>query len=263
MSSEQSQVVSIQITKKIPFFGQGDTLENRLRQVKLRGFPNVKIYENANFALDFLTKPQIEKRLHTPQPSVYQKNLEVVRNLADLFAKEGIDILNLEMAYDFTARSSTGEETEWTMIPPIVERFHVPRHASGGLNYESLIGAELARSLKEQGLELNAELLNVPHTSESGVFDLINDGTHRIHFGYMNGGVKILRVEGMTPGYPYYAAPKSYSEVKMALEPTPETTAMKVHIVESPAQKQLYRLFPSGGIKTGEVRPPTSGENFV
>jgi len=56
MSSKENPIVSIQITKKIPFFGQGDTIENRLRQVKLRGFPNVRIYENANFALDFLTK---------------------------------------------------------------------------------------------------------------------------------------------------------------------------------------------------------------
>ena len=62
--------------------------------------------------------------------------------------------------------------------------------------------------------------------------------------------------------YPYYAAPKRYSEVKLTKEPTPETTAMKVHVVQSPAQKSLYRLFPSGGIKTGEVRPPTTGEIY-
>ena len=261
IDSAEKKVVAIKITNEIPFFGPGDTLETRLRQVKLRGFP-VRIYHNAKFELDYLTPEQIMDRLHTPQPSVYGKNLGVVKDLARLFSEKGIDIMNLEKAYDFTARSASGEETEWIMIPPIVERFHIPKHVEGGLDYESLIGEELARSLREQGLWLNPELQIVPHTSESGIFDLINDGTHRIHLGYMNKGIKILRVEGMTNGYPYYAAPKSYREVRMTLEPTPETTEMKVHIVQSPAQKQLYRLFPSGGIKTGEVRPPTAGEKF-
>lgn len=263
MSSQQDEVVSIKITKEIPFFGAGDTLETKLRKVVLRGFPNVRIYENATFTLDFLTPAQIEKRLHTPQPNVYERNLARVKKLSKLFAEKGIDILNLDRVYDFTACSASGEVSEWTMIPPIVERIKIPKHKSGGLNYEPLIGATLAESLREEGLWLNSELLKIPHTSESGVFDLINDGTHRIHLGYLGNGIKILRVDGIVSGYPYYAAPKSYSEVKIMFEPNPETTAMKVHIVQSPAQKKLYRLFPTGGIKTGEVRPPTDGEMFV
>lgn len=258
----ESPVVAIKITKEIPFFGEGDTLENRLRKVSLRGFTNVRIYEKAQFEVNFLTPAEIKTELHTPQPSVYKINLDRIGTLANLFKQKGIDILRLEKAYDFLARSADGVEKKWTMIPPIVEEWSIPHSSNGTIDYTSLIGDELTAYLKSQQLWLNPDLSRIKNTSKAGIYRIINDGLHRIHYGLLTSGISVLQIRNMTPGYPYYAAPQPYSIVVVTPEPDPATTDMKVHIVQSPAQKQLYRSFPTGGIMTGEVRPPTEGEVF-
>lgn len=255
-------VVAIKITKEIPFFGEGDTLETRLRRVSLRGFPDVRIYEHATFEPRFLTPAQIETELHTPQPNVYSDNLARIETLAQLFKQFGIDITSLEKAYDFIARSASGVETNWTMIPPIVERWHIPKK-DRRLDYSNLIGEKLSGHLRKENLGMNPILAEVPHTSSTGFFNLINDGSHRVYFGHLSRGIRIFQVSNITPGFPYYAAPQPYSSVKVVPHADAISTAMKVHIIQDPGQKSLYRLFPSGGIKTGDVRPPTQGEVFI
>jgi hypothetical protein len=260
--TEEENCVAIEITKEVPFFGEGDSLANRLKNVVLRGFPNVKIYEKAKFEQTFLTPEQIQSSLHTPQPNVYQDNLKKVGQLAKLFSEKGIDITNLEKAYDFIAKSQSGIETQWTIIPPVIERWHIPKTAEGKFNYEPLLGEEVRKLLAEQNLGINPDLSKLNHSSESCVFDLINDGAHRVFYGFQNKGIKIMRIEGITPGFPYYAAPQKY-EVKLMPFADEVSTAMKIHVVQSPAQKLLYRNFPSGGIMSGQVRPATTGEKFI
>ena len=148
------------------------------------------------------------------------------------------------------------------MIPPIVEKWEIPHTAEGTIDYTSLVGPELVAHLRSNKLWLNPDLSRIKNTSKNGLYRIINDGTHRIHYGVLNGGISVLQIGNITPGYPYYAAPQPYNVVKIMPKPDPTTTELKVHIVESPAQKQLYRSFPTGGIKTGEVRPPTEGEVF-
>lgn len=259
----EPNVIAIKILKRIPLFGSGDTLETRLRKVRLRGFDSIQIYKDAAFKAEFLTPEEIRNQLHTPQPNVYATHLKRIETLAGLFRKQGIDILNLEEAYDFVAKADNGEETEWTMIPPIIEEWTIQRTEDGNLDYEPLIGEELRQELAKSGLWLNQGLKSIEHSSPSNKFNLINDGTHRVHYGFLTNGVKILKVSNLTSGYPYYAAPQPYSTVKVMPEPSPETTAMKIHVINEPGQKLLYRLFPTGGIKTGEVRPPTEGEMFI
>ena len=253
----ESPVLSIEIVKEIPFFGEGDTLESRLRNVSLRGFPNVKIYEKAIFQPVYLNSEEIADTIHTPQLRVYRNpNLERIDQLAKLFQEKGIDILRLNKAYDYVATHQSGDQTEWTMIPPIVERFHIPKDKRGKLHYEPLIGNELAQALKKEGLWINPEASNLNHSSESEIFDLINDGSHRIHYGFEKGGLIVLRISGVTQGYPYYAAPQKYNvRVFETREEALSQKETKVHIIQEPGQKNLYRLFPSGGIKSGSVRP--------
>lgn len=258
----EDNVVAIKIIKEIPFFGEGDSLVSRLKKVTLRGFPEVKIYESANFRFNFLTPDEIRQELHTPQPNIYQDNLGRVERLYGLFKEKGIDILKLDRAYDFEAQSSGGNITKWTMIPPVVEQWAIPSR-NGFLDYTSLVGDKLAAQLQSLNLGLNPEVAQMRHTSKSGIYNLINDGTHRIHYGLLNGGVKILHISNITPGYPYYAAPQTYNVVQIVPKATDETTAMKKHVVQSPGQKGLYRQFPSGGILSGEVRPATPGETFI
>ncbi len=247
-------VIKIKIEREIPFFGEGDSLENRLRKVTLRGFPNVKIYEDAKIELIELARDEIQSQLHTPQLRVYRDYLDRIALLAELFKKQGVDILRLDKAYDFVATSGSKVETEWTMLPPVIERFFIPRNGEK-LNYADILGREVIAKLKQDNLWLNPELDSLVHTSTSGTYDLINDGAHRIYFGFENEGIRILRISNITPGFPYYAAPQRY-EVKVF--PTreealkfPET---KIHVVQEPAHKSLYRVFSAGGIKSGDVR---------
>jgi hypothetical protein len=247
------EVDRIEILKEVPFFGEGDSLESRLRKVTLRGFPDVKIYENAQFDFVFLTPEQIKQKLHTPQPSVYRNILDRMGRLAALFQEKGIDIRNLDRGYDFVAFSPSGEVTEWTMIPPIVENFQIPS-ANGMLDYTPLIGERLAQALQKENLGLSPEAARMPHTAQGGVYNLINDGSHRVHYGYENGGVKVLIVSKITKGFPYYAAPQPYSSVFIHPERDEKSADTKIHIVQSPGHKHLYRLFPTGGIKSGVNR---------
>ncbi len=246
--------VKIEIVKEIPFFGSGDTLETRLRKVGLRGFPEVKIYKNARFRDMYLSPSLIPQIFHTPQLSVYQTLLDRINSLARLFQQQGIDILDLDQAYDFVATSESGEETNWTMLPPIVERFEIPGREKGKLDYKPLIGPELRKSLEENGLDINPEAHELNHTDKLGIYSLINDGLHRVHLGLQNKGIKIIQITGMTSGFPYYAAPQPYSKVELKPVRDDKAVETKIHIVDAPGHKNLYRLFPSGGIMSGEVR---------
>lgn len=250
----EENCVKIEILKRVPFFGEGDTIESRLRKISLKGFPDIKIYKNAKFEYEFFTPEMIVNKLHTPQIRVYRENLNRISSLQKLFLEKNINILNLDAAYDFIAISESGEKTEWTMLPPIVENFHIPQK-NGKLNYLPIIEPALLELLKEKNLGLNKEIFEIEHTGNEGYFDLINDGSHRIHHGYENGGIKILKISNITLGYPYYAAPYKYDVVVYQTRDEalnePET---KIHIIDSPGHKELYRLFPTGGILSGVVR---------
>ena len=253
----------VRIEKHFPLFREvGDTLENRLRKVTLRGFPNVRIYQNAQFQTKDLTPAEIHQTLHTPQPTVYRTHLNRVNKLATLFAVQGVDIFHLSRGYDYVAVDSNGVETNWTMAPPIVENWSIPRHKNGGFDYSSLVGMELAEALKSQNLGLNDRIMHFPFMSHTGNFDLINDGSHRVHAGFEREGVTVLRIAGITPGYPYYAVPQHYSVVHVVPDRNETDVDLKVHVVASPGHKNLYRLFPSGGIMSGDVRALKKGEQI-
>ena len=64
----------------------------------------------------------------------------------------------------------------------------------------------------------------------------------------------LLVVSGMTPGFPYYAVPQEYSVVRVHDKRDDDAIETKIHVLDSPGHKLLYRLFPSGGIKSGDVR---------
>lgn len=250
----EEECTDIEILREIPFFGGGDSLESRLRKVSLRGFPDVRIYKNSGIETSFLTPERITQTLYTPQLRVYRTHLNRIKKLRELFLEKGIDILDLAAAYDYRATDSSGKETEWTILPPVTETFAVPMNSGGQMDYSQLVGEEVLKKMREADLSLNTEILNLP--CPTGQVTLINDGSHRIHFGVENGGVRIFNMRGVTPGFPYYAAPQKYSGIKVfqtreeALD-LPET---KVHVIEAPGHKDLYRLFPSGGIMSGTIR---------
>ncbi len=113
----ETPVYTIQIVKNVPFTGSGDSLESRLRNVALRGFPDIKIYEKANFSIQKYGPQAIASELYSPQLHIYTDRLDKVDKLAALFKNEGTDIYHLDQAYDYIAVDESGETTEWTMLP--------------------------------------------------------------------------------------------------------------------------------------------------
>jgi hypothetical protein len=259
---DTNSISKIEIVKKIKLFGKGDTLESRLRNVSLRGFEDVKIYQLADIHSVDLTPQGVQETLYTPQPHLHREYLTRVMELAKLFESKDIDIFHLDYAYDYIAYSPLGEPTEWTMLPPIVEKVSIPQHALGGFDYEATLAPELKQSLKTNGWQVNPATTTMPYPSKTGEFRLINDGSHRIHAGIEAGiGITIIEISSTTEGYPYYAAPQHYSTVQVF--DRENSTDLKVHVIDTPGQKQLYRLFPSGGIMSGSVRPERKDETFI
>jgi hypothetical protein len=253
----------IKIIKTVPFFEEADSLQSRLRRVGLRGFPDVHVYERAVITPRALQPEDITRSVYISQPHVRQAYLDRIFELGALFEKEGVDIYHLENAYDYIAFDEDNEATEWTMIPPVVEVFKIPRHSKGGFDYEPLLGNELNAEMQTNGWMINPKTTTADYHNQTDTFHLINDGAHRVHAGLASGkGITVLEISDMAVGFPYYAAPQSYELVQVTpnLE---EDVDLKIHVLTSPGQKSLYRNFPSGGILTGSVRPAVEGEVFA
>lgn len=251
----------IQINHELNF----NELRLRLRNVSLRGFPDVKIYKDSQIELESLSHFAVGG-LFTPQPSVYPPILERINKLSDLFSAKGINIFNLQGGYDYLATDENGEVTEWTLIPPIVEVLPIKFKLGKGLDYSSFIGEELTSLMKEKDYKINPELQDLDYSEyerykgTTALIPEICDGSHRVEAGSRRRGLQnLIFITSPKEGFPYYAAPKPYSCVH---EETDKEKSDKTHVLTSPGHKMLYRLFPTGGILSGTIRPATSKEKF-
>jgi hypothetical protein len=235
-------------------------LKDRLKKISLKGFPKVRIYEDAKIEILGYSKEEIKKIMFTPQPNVYRKDfLDRIDEMQELFRKKGIDIFELEGGVDYMAINDW-QKSDWTLIPPVVE-FIPMDFNNGGLNYINLIGSELRNAMRDKGHVINCEVdalkfKEYQRFHEAGKLPIICDGSHRIHSGLeKNIFQNILVIEGIKKGFPYYAAPLPYSTVRLHDERPPEGMPGKIHVLTEPGHKLLYRLFPTGGINNGVVRP--------
>jgi len=250
-------ITKIEIQKE---FGTQE-LDTRLRQVKLRGFPNVSAYGNSTIQVCAFTPQAIQTQVFTPQPSVYRPELDKVKQVAELFAQKGINIFQLNGGVDYFATDDKGEETQWTVIPPVIEMAPIFWNQGHGLDFSHNIGPELREMMHKNDYRQNPQLqfLNFPEFAaiEGKVVSVpeICDGSHRIERARESGLVQnVLVIDQVTPGFPYYAAPKPYNLVHVEPERVEEKLD-KVHVLTSPGHKQLYRVFPTGNILSGNLRP--------
>ncbi len=240
-------------------FGFGE-LCSRLRKVSLRGFPNVKIYGNARIKIDSVSPEKIREEIFTPQPSIYKTELDKVAGVAELFLKKGIDIFQLDGGVDYLSYENK-ETKEWTIIPSVIEVLPIKFNLEKGLDYSESIGDELKVVMNERGYILNPELKNLDFLvyeefrGKTVKILEICDGSHRIELAVRkNLEQKLLFIDSPVNGFPYYAAPKPYNCIHEEPERIEEKLD-KTHVLTSPGHKLLYRLFPSGRIKSGTVRP--------
>lgn len=248
----------IERIKILTEFGK-EELEKRLKRVKLKGFPEVEIYKQSNIEVTSMAPKNIKERLFVPQPTVYRKGfLDRIDTLAELFSSKGINIFCLNGGVDYFAYSD-GEKQRWTLIPPVIENLPF-NFTNGRLNYAPYLSRELSDLIEKSGHGLNPDLikLSFPEYPFSGLrlFPLICDGSHRIHNGIEREiSQNVIFISKIREGFPYYAAPKPYSVVHVKEKRPDKGADDKTHILKSPAHKSLYRLFPTGGILNGTIRP--------
>ncbi len=146
------------------------------------------------------------------------------------------------------------------MLPPVVELFSIPLSSDGTLDYRPLLSEQLQGAMDENGWAINPEVQQFHYTANK--FRLINDGAHRVQAGIDNsGGITVLEIDNVTPGYPYYAIPQPYASEEFSnKDQAPE---LKIHVLTSPGHKQLYRHFPGAGIMSGSVRKAKDGEVII
>lgn len=240
------------------YFGISE-LQKRLRRVTLRGFPDVRIYEDSQIELWRKTPEEIREGFFVPQPTVYRKGfLDRIDRLAELFLKRGLNVFELVGGIDYTAITDEGK-SEWTLIPPVVEVSEMPFKIQH-IDYSLLLSPRVLQLMGELGCGINPDALSLSYSGYPlfgwNDVSIVCDGSHRIHSALeKNVSQSILMIRKTKPGFPYYAAPKPYSEVVVENERPEKGATTKTHILESPAHKSLYRLFPTGGILNGTVRP--------
>lgn len=246
----------IEVLKEIPF----EELDGCLRNVSLKGFPDIKIYEDADITIEQFDPVEIRQQIFTPQPSIFKKGfLDRIDHLAGIFLEKGIDIFKLNGGVHYFAYDNNEEKTEWTIIPPVIELIQV-KFDGKGLDYSGLIGEAVRKAMDEKGHSLNPELAELDfneYKNYSGIcsIPIICDGSHRVHSGLeRNISQNLLVIDAPKLGFPYYAAPKPYSVVHVEEERPEDGGIGKTHVLTEPGHKLLYRLFPTGGILTGVVR---------
>ncbi len=240
-------------------FGFGE-LCSRLRKISLRGFPNIKIYERADIKIKALNPGQIRSEIFTPQPSVYLTELNKVSQVYEMFLKKGIDIFQLDGGVDYLSYENK-ETKEWTITPSVVEILPIKFGLEKGLDYSESIGDKLKTVMREKEYVINQEVekLDFPEyrrfRGETVKIPEICDGSHRIESAIRKGlEQNLLFIDSPVKGFPYYATPKPYNCIHEEPERIEEKID-KTHVLTSPGHKVLYRLFPSGGINSGNVRP--------
>lgn len=239
-----------------------EELTQKLRNVKLKGFPDINIYKNSKIEIESYTPETIKQNIFTPQPTIYRPNLNRIDQMTKLFADQGIDIFKLKGGVDYIAHDENGEQTQWTIIPPVVEIIKT-KFTNGKIDYTNFIAEALKKELENKGHKLNPELNTLKFKEYEKFLNLntcaipiICDGSHRVHAALEKGLEQhILVIEGQKEGYPYYAAPKPYSEVHVEPERPEGGGHDKTHVLTEPGHKLLYRLFPTGGILSGTLRP--------
>ncbi len=248
-------------------------LEKSMRNIVFRGLYNkagekIKPYENATFSLAKVHPPKAigipaevrigSKRefLFTPQPTVYQNQIEIMETVDDFLKTKGMTLTNLKGAVEYSWEG----RGDFHILPPIIEK-HTYDLKEGFINLEKLssrFGGMYVRDARGNmhhlsdrelhgfyidevsnlsSLEVfnsNAPLINygLPYSGEHD-FYIICDGTHRIDYALekLNKPITVILVEPKVkskPLIPYYAFP-------VPLRPTIRLSSKK-------AEKMFYRL---------------------
>lgn len=280
-------------------------LREILKKVKFRGLYNksgISLYPYKNTKISVTTIYPQEKMgsspvvkvkgkketLFSPQPTIYENQLDIIKTLHKFLESEGFEINGLKEAIEYEWEGRGG----FHVLPPIIEahtydlkngffdleklsnRFknHFVKDATGNLHELSkryLNSFHIDEVSKINHLDIfhsNAPLINYGlQYNGKHTFYIVCDGMHRIDYAIetLNKPIKVLLIETeKTPLIPYYAFPVPFRPTirlssKRSEKMYPRLERDKIHLFNDFIKKVLHYDWTEGGLNVSSLRTKT------
>ena len=288
----------LSLVGKVPL----EQLTEQLKKIEFRGvYTNegniAKPYKFAKFCLTSVTPPKFfgdspkikvndhEEILFSPQPTVYQNQLDIIKVVDEFLTDNNMRVHQLEGAveYIWEGRGS------YHMIPPIIEH-HTYDLKGGFINFRKLLKKfdDLrvkdaagrfhkisSRYLKKfyidevsaiRDMDIfhnNAQLFNYGLKNNGKIdFYIVCDGSHRIDYAIetLNEPINVILVEAeQFDLVPYYAFPMSFMPTirlssKSSEKMYPRLERDKVHLFNDFLKKVLHYDWDNSGLNVSKLR---------
>jgi len=276
-------------------------LEKKLRKIIFRGLydsrgQNIHPYENVDFHIAKVyppktigSCPEIEhnntiEHLFTPQPTIYQNQLEIIEIVDNFLKTQELEINELKGAVEY----SWENKGNFHMLPPIVEK-HTYNLKNGFIDLDKLIkcfSMSYVKDAKNNLHRLSTRYLKsffVDEISKIDYLDIFNsnaslinyglkyngkhnfyivcDGAHRIDYALekLNKPISVILVESKKDLIPYYAFPVTFRpsirlSSKQSEKMYPRLERDKIHLLNDFINKNLHYDWSAGGLNVSKLR---------
>lgn len=279
-------------------------LERGLRKIIFRGLynsdgKNKKPYENVKFRITKVyppktigSSPEIEingtvDHLFTPQPTIYQNQIETIETVDNFLKSQGLKINELDQALEYNWEG----RGEFHMLPPIIEK-HTLDLSDGFLDLSKIINRfknSYVRDARGNLHSLSNRYLNsfyIDEISKIDYLDIFNsnasilnyglkfngkqdfyiicDGAHRVDYAIEKLGepIWVILVEPTKPEeslIPYYAFPVPFRPTirlssKQSEKMYPRLERDKIHLLNDFINKTLHYDWSEGGLNVSKLR---------
>lgn len=289
------------VLKKVIPFGQ---LKSMMRQVTFRGlFDNkgvsLRPYKLAKFSLVTVHPPQKigqspkisvkerEYNLFTPQPTIYENQMEVIKTVDEFLRTHKIELNDLKSGLEYSWEG----RGDFHMLPPIIEkhtyelkngyieldklskRFKNTYTTDARNNLHHLSNRFLSSFYIDEVSKLdyldvfnsNAPIINYGlRYSGKQDFYIICDGSHRIDYALERLGKPITAIlvepqSGNRPLLPYYAFPVSFVPTvrltsKKSEKMYPRLERDKIHLLNDFIKKTLHYDWDTAKLNVSKLR---------
>lgn len=276
-------------------------LEEKLRKIMFRGLydaqgNNIHPYNNVHFHITKVypshmigSCPEIEhegarEHLFTPQPTIYQNQLEIIEIVDNFLQSQGLKINSLQEAIEYNWE----DRGDFHMLPPVVEK-HTYDLKGGFIDLDKLIERFHGSYIKDAKGNLHSmssrylnsffideiskiDYLDIFNSNASIInyglryngkqdFYIICDGAHRIDYALekLNEPITVILVEPNENFIPYYAFPVPFRPTirlssKQSEKMYPRLERDKIHLLNDFISKTLHYDWSIGGLNVSKLR---------
>lgn len=276
----------LQALTKVEYRGIYDSKGRPLRPYKNAKMQLAKVYPADTIgAAPTIRMDRRDETLFTPQPTIYQNQLQIMEILDEFLLSQKLDLLNLKKGvnYDWKGRGL------FHILPPVVER-HTYYLKNGFVDLDELSNRFKGAYVRDANGNLhelsqrvlsdfhidevskmphfnvfnsNASLLNygLQHDGK-WTFNLICDGSHRIDYATEVKGkpITVIVVEADSqPLLPYYAFPMSFRpSVRLSSKQAEimhhRLDLDKIHLFNELIKKVLHYDWSAAGLEVSSLR---------